>query len=259
MILNLPQELHENIYQRLNARDRVKMHLALPKAAKLYNKERDKGLALVSNFIKKNKIKILENKSNIKPNILQYLMKYKNDIKVQKHCRKLGICTDDNVDESVFDIVSAIKSNNVSVETKYIWPTKDSYVMYAVYQSCKPETFVNLYKNIHVRDSFIKLLRERMNCIMFNLINYMNIELLHFIVRNDFEFKSLIQENIDRSLRYINHYDSLYLYNSLQLEIVAKYVLISKDNVCKLIEYAEENLCVSSWEFLQKYLKIHYT
>ena len=93
MFINIPIELQENIYQRLDAKDRIKMRLALPKNSSLYNRDRDKGLVVASNYIKKNRTKILEKKKYIKPQLLDYLKKHKADVMVKQYCADLILTT----------------------------------------------------------------------------------------------------------------------------------------------------------------------
>ena len=252
MFINLPIELQENIYQRLDAGDRTKMMLALPKQSTLYNKDREKGLAVASKFFNRNRRKIFDKTKFIKPYLLNYLTKYKNDFMIKQFCDEFGV---DALTPFQCDLVTAVKNNSVCVDTQYVWPENQYLILCELYRNGRPDTFTKLYENIYIRDKIINLFLTNMNDFIYNIINYANKDLLRFVLHGEYIFKDQIQGHIQNTLSHLASFDNLSIFLSkFHLELISSYVTIPKVTVWKLIELAEEDFCVSAWEFLNKYL-----
>lgn len=253
MFTDLPRDIQENIFQRLKPEDRIKMKLALPKTSNLYNKNKDKKLAVVSNYFKKNRTNILNKKEYISPLIIEFMNKYKTDHLVQKYRDEFGI--KDKIDPDNCDIVIAINNNLFSEDIEYKW-SNPCNIIKAFYIKGTPQLFIKLYNNKSIKDHFIAYLKSYMDSILFNIIVYENDDLINFIIHGDYEFKNILQEYIDSSIIWNSESNILTIfYTKKQTQMVLKYFQISSDTLSKMIANAENNLNVDTWEFLMNYKK----
>ena len=82
---NLPLDIQENIYKRLPPKDRVKLKLVLPKtSARIYKPKIERKLAVVNNYINKNKVHIKDKTKLIPLNIMSFIKDNQNDNFIKK-------------------------------------------------------------------------------------------------------------------------------------------------------------------------------
>lgn len=249
MFLDLPIDLQENIFQRLDAKDRVKMKLALPKKNKIYKADREIKLAITSSFIKKNRSRLLQKQSTLKPCIIEFLKSNINDITVKQYCDEFGITKD--IDPKEDDLANAIQNNNVCIEKEYVI-SKDYF--YNIYKS-KPDTFTKLYINKSTQKYFIEFLHNDYQMFVFNLFNYENKELLQFVLNGDYEFKSDLKPYLDRAIEMIGtKMIGIFIKRKSTLQLIMSHLSISKETIVQLMEKAEEDFHVESWVFLMNHL-----
>ena len=251
MFLDLPIDLQENIFQRLDAKDRVKMKLALPKKNKIYKADREIKLAITSSFIKKNRSRLLQKQSTLKPCIIEFLKSNIDDITVKQYCDEFGITKD--IDPKENDLVNAIRNNTVCIENKYVTDINSFY--FNLHES-KPDTFTRLYINKSTQKYLIEYLYTDIFMFLFKLFNHQNRELLQFVLNGDYEFKSDLQPYLDMAIEKTKRFEviSIFTNSKSTLQLIMSHFSISKETIETLIKKAEEEFNVDSWVFLMNHL-----
>jgi hypothetical protein len=261
MFLDLPLDLQENIFQRLDAKNRTRMALALPKTSKLYNAKRERRLAIASRYIEKNRGKLRAKEAFMKPVMVEFLKSnMMNDLYVKQYCEEFGINNkqDENDDD---DIVEAVKRNRVCPDKEYKlkdmeWVdryTVSNQVIWALYYNGTPETFTNLCKNKSTSDAFCTQLEHCLDKFLFNLVKFQNRALLHFITREDHEMKSRLEPLMPNAIESLAERCHVFNYVG-QFELLTTYFTFSKETIQRMIDSTEENMLVDSWAFLMNYL-----
>lgn len=238
------------------------MKLALPKKSTLYDSKREPKLAIASRYIDKNKKRLHDKKVYLKPGMVEFLKSNINDLYIKQYCDEFGITKSvEPCELNKSCIETAVKHNKVCLDQIYEWNIDVYDVITALCRSGTVETFNNICKNESTRTPFLAYLDLDINMksFLFNLVNYTNNGLLHYIMREEYEFKTMLQPSINiavhRTLEYICDSKAVYFPHSpVEWKLIITYFSPSKDQIQILIEKAEENFSVDVWMYLMNHL-----
>lgn len=247
MFLELPYDLQENIYHRLDAKNRIKMRIALPKATKLYNSLREKKLAVTSNYIRKHRNELIAKRKSMSPSIIEFLKSHESEPYIKQYCDEFNIHKDLEID----CVLSDIKNNQVKIDHKYtIIPVNARSMSDALAMYGTSETFLNLYKNQSTRTPLMTLIKSDydFNSFMFGLFNYKNEGLIQYILQGDYEFKEEIEPFVSTAKSYVESPSiaSIFASSCKTMQLIIKYLHPSKSTLDYILDKAEESFNIDT-------------
>ena len=249
MFLELPYDLQENIYQRLDAKNRTKMRLALPKRTKLYNGTREKKLAVASNYIREHRNDLAAKRKSMSLAIVEFLKAHGSEAYVKQYCDEFNIHPDTEIE----CIITDIKKNNVKTDHEYefhqnLYSSRNMSDVLAMYG--KSETFLNLHKNKTTRAHLMSMIRceHEFNSFMFALLNYKNEGLLKFIIQDDYDFKEEIEQCISIAKSYVTRPSiaSIFTSSCKSLKLIIDYLQPPKSTLDYVLDSAEESFQIDT-------------
>ena len=252
---NLPLDIQENIYKRLPPKDRVKLKLVLPKtSARIYKPKIERKLAVVNNYINKNKVHIKDKTKLIPLNIMSFIKDNQNDNFIKKLGNEIDIYIDDKDDsKDINKFLDDIQKRKIKDVFKYEvknlqLESFNKLIIEKIYSYANIETFEELYKHPDIIDLFND--ENNVTSFIFGLINHQNKELLEHIMTSD------KYEWINIGKLYINRPTicSIFASNQNQIKEILKYFDISLDSKLQILEKAEENLYEDTALLVQKYI-----
>ena len=252
---NLPLDIQENIYKRLPPKDRVKLKLVLPKtSARIYKPKIERKLAVVNNYINKNKVHIKDKTKLIPLNIMSFIKDNQNDNFIKKLGNEIDIYIDDK-DESkdINKFLDDIQKNKIKDVFKY--EVKNSQlenfnklIIEKIYSYANIETFEELYKHPDIIDLFND--ENNVTSFIFGLINHRRKKILeHIMTSNKYEWTNVGKIYFNRPTIC-----SIFASSQDQIQEILKYFDISLDCKLTILERAEENLYEDTALLVQKYI-----
>lgn len=252
---NLPLDIQENIYKRLDPNDRVKLRLVLPKTSnKIYKPKIERKLAVVNNYINKNKTHIKEKTKLIPLKILSFIKDNQDDYFIKKLGNDIDIYNE-NKDENkdINNFLDDIQKRQIKDVFKYKFVNSqieksNKLILEKIIIYANIEIFQELYKHPDIIGIFNN--EYNVEIFIFGLINIQNTELLEYIMTSD------KYEWINVGKIYINnpYICSIFSSNINKIKEIFKYFDISLNSKLAILESAEENLYEDTALFILKYI-----
>jgi hypothetical protein len=119
MFLDLPNDLQENIFDRLHIKDRIKLNAAIPKASKITrtiktDQRKDKKLGIAYHYFKKKK-----DKFTVCNNLCKFIQSNRDDPTCSEIVNELfpNKSGNDSCDAAVFTLQQDLSNNTINFET----------------------------------------------------------------------------------------------------------------------------------------------
>jgi hypothetical protein len=257
---NLPIDIHEIIYKRLGPKERVCFRLAVSKtSAKIYKPTIEKKLAVVYNYINKNKTRINNNEIPVSTYIHSFIINNQDDYYIKNLGHEINICVEEkNDDINLNQLLSDITNNKVIDILKYDFTNLKSYkletlIIDKISEYANSKTFEELYKHQDIQNIFKT--KTLVNDFCFGLINHSNIQLLEYIFNNTEQDQQTF-DWIIIGKTYMNRIGicTIFTSNCCKIKLLLKYFDLSLESKRAILEEAEKCLSEETALFIQKYI-----
>jgi len=266
---NLPIDIHEIIYKKLPPKDRIKMRLVLPKtSSKIWNPKIERKLAVVNNYINKNKHHLKERTKLIPINIINFINENQNDSYIRDLGKEIDIVIHNNKnDEGKYQdfnkLLEDIKKNQVDNIFEYEFNNNltlnenfSNLLIRNIYTYSDSTTFEKIYKHPDIKELFNVNPSVEPTCsgliqdFCFGLINHRNQNLLDYIMTSG-KYEWI---NIGKIYMSRPSICQIFAANSSQVQNMLKYFDLSLDSKLAILEKAEENIYEDTALLIQKYI-----
>jgi hypothetical protein len=264
---SLPFDIQENIYRRLCPKERVKMKLVFSKNDTVIGKPNiDKKLAVVTNYIAKNKKQILKKTKKISQAFILFFNDNQDDHYIKKLGLEIGI--DFGIEKKNDLLLNDIRKNKINKNIKiysYIEPSYEykQLLLNTISKSSTVETFKIIYNFEMIKsifndnnDNITTLYSEKysvyIEMFIFGLVNYNNKDLLEYISTNN-EYNNWFK--IGKTYLQLPFVGKLFSQNVDKIKLLINFCELSENTIQEILNEAEENLYTDTALLLLKHIK----
>jgi hypothetical protein len=254
----MPQQILEDIYLRLDplSRARFRCSYSLPKhQLSHFNFNKERKLAVVNNYISKNKIRLVESKtlpSAIKGYLVENIGK---DAFVTHLANEVGI---DRLSQSVYEKLMNEKTIELDAVYDVDLVTITKGDVEGLVARCTTQKFDSLCNNESTYKVVSIVLGDIAACqsLIFRLVSYELTPLLEKIICRDFPKSETFKDSIDASVVYMQGLNiaSIFVWSVQKIKVILKLFNLKKETIKVLLEKAEENIYTDSAFELMKSL-----
>ena len=247
--LDLPLEILHKIHDSLQAADRVKLNMALPRTHKIHrtvmtDTDTTRKLGLVSYMLKKRR------PEKVPAAVAKYIMDNIKDPTAVELCKEFKVVEE----KSVNYLINDIKEGDLCNVGKYPSPSEVAEslqlheVVSALAQHATPELFIAL--KAVVQEAIINNAFQLMG-FFFDVVNFVNEDLLKHIVENKEEYGS---EEITSGCDYItgNNILGIFKHNHYIIEMLNDVVGIKDEDKKELLATCIEEMDFAGADFMMR-------
>lgn len=264
---SLPFDIQENIYRRLCPKERVKMKLVFSKNDTVIGKPNiDKKLAVVTNYIAKNKKQILKKTKKISQAFILFFNDNQDDHYIKNLGLEIGI--DFRIEKKNDLLLNDIIKNKINKNIKiysYIEPSYEykKLLLNTISKSSTVETFKIIYNfkmiksifndnNDNITTLYLEKYSAYIEMFIFGLVNYNNKDLLEYISTNN-EYNNWFK--IGKKYIQCPFVGKLFSQNIDKIKLLINFCELSENTIQEILNEAEENLYVDTALLLLKHIK----